>query len=370
MTIIDPEQKPRRGRELSARLKSAFAVLLALAVLGGGIWFVQDKAGDVIAGLQLAPDFEGTGKQEVIVTIASGSSTTDIGDQLVSAGVVKSTAAFLNAVKDSPEAVSIQAGTYRLKAELPAGEALKLLLDPATQLRNFVTVPEGYRLTQQLQVISEKTKIPMAELEAAAKNTQALGLPAYAKSAEGFLFPNTYEYSPDAEAIDILKPMVQQYTVTANGIQLTQRAEGLRRTPYEVVTIASIIEREVARAEDRPKVSRVIYNRLAKGMMLQMDSTVHYAVNDYQTVTTTDAQRASNSPFNTYKVKGLPPGPISAPGEAALDAASSPEPGDWIYFVTVNLETGETRFAATDEEHNANVALFQQWCQANPGKGC
>ncbi|MFW6599636.1 endolytic transglycosylase MltG [Propionibacteriaceae bacterium Y2011] len=368
--IIDPNHKPRPWREFGARTKSALAVLLSLAILVGGGWFVWDKTSGLIGELQLAPDFEGPGKVEVVVTVPRGAGVTEIGDLLVEENVVRSTAAFLNAVKDHPEAVNIQAGTYRMKTELPASEALEILLDPEAMLRNFVLIPEGLRVSQQFQLISERTEIPVADLEAAAKDKAALGLPDYAPNVEGFLFPNTYEIPEETTAADLLKQMVGQYNDVAAATSLEARADSLGVSPLELLTIASIVEREVNRAEDRPKVARVIFNRLSRDMPLQMDSTVHYAVNDYENTTTTDEQRANKSPYNTYVHKGLPPGPISAPGRSSIEAATSPEAGDWLFFVTVNLDTGETRFADTLEEHNANVALFQQWCQANPGKGC
>lgn len=115
-------------------------------------------------------------------------------------------------------------------------------------------------------------------------------------------------------------------------------------------------------------VSAVIMNRLEQGMPLQMDSTVHYALQDFAKVTTTAKDREVDSPYNTYLNKGLPPGAISNPGQAALAAASAPADTDALFFVTVDLESGETRFAATLEEHNVNVAVFQQWCQANEGR--
>lgn len=115
-------------------------------------------------------------------------------------------------------------------------------------------------------------------------------------------------------------------------------------------------------------VSAVIHNRLATGMPLQMDSTVHYALQDFGKVTTTAEDRAVDSPYNTYRYTGLPPGAISNPGKAALAAASQPSDIDSLFFVTVDLDSGETRFASTLAEHEANVAVFQQWCQANQGR--
>ncbi|MDN5725657.1 MAG: endolytic transglycosylase MltG [Propionibacteriales bacterium] len=368
--IIDPEHKPRRMREILARSKAAFAVILSLVILVGGGWFVVTQVSGKVGELGLAPDYEGPPKNDVVVAVPSGASLTDIGDLLVEKDVVKSARAFSNAVKDSPKEVSVQAGTYRLKAQMPAADALKALQNPKSLLRDFVSVPEGMRLSTQFQTISKATKIPVKELEKAAKSKE-LGLPDYANGkAEGFLFPNTYEYSKDTTATDLLKLMVDQYDSVTSSIDFEARAKSLDFTPLELLTIASIVEREV-RPEDQAKAARVIVNRLAKDQALQLDSTVYYAVNSKSpVVTTTEADRKKRSPYNTYLNKGLPPGPISAPGRSALEAASSPAAGDWMFFVTVNLETGETRFANTFAEHEANVKLFQQWCQANPGKGC
>lgn len=372
--FIDPDHRTAKRRVVASRVKSAFAVLLSLAIIGGIGFVAYTKFNDIVGVLDLAPDYEGEGGAGVTVTIPMGSTTADIGDLLVSADVVKSTQAFLNAVREHPEVVEVQAGTYSLRAQIPAATALEMLLDPENVLRNFISIPEGLRLSQQLTRIAEDedSNFELEVLKDAAKNKEALELPSWAPNAEGFLFPDTYDAPEGTDELDLLTRMVAQFNVVAEEISLVDRAQSLGLSPLELVTVASIIEREAGGAdpEDRARVARVIVNRLAQDMALQMDSTVHYAVNDYSTTTTTDEQRAVDDPYNTYVHKGLPPGPISAPGRAALEAATSPAAGDWLYFVTVNLDTGETRFAATYEEHEANVALFQQWCQANPGKGC
>jgi UPF0755 protein len=200
------------------------------------------------------------------------------------------------------------------------------------------------------------------------KKPKALQLPKYAKQRpEGFLFPETYELTAESTATSTLKQMVDQYKAVTREIEFEADAKKLKRTPYEVLIVASIVEREVRREEDRAKVARVIYNRLDKDRKLELDSTVTYAER-LKTTTTTREDRKSKSKYNTYRYKGLPPGPISAPGKAALEAAANPEKGKWLYFVTVNLDTGETRFADTEEAHEKNVAAFQAWCQANTGR--
>jgi UPF0755 protein len=133
-----------------------------------------------------------------------------------------------------------------------------------------------------------------------------------------------------------------------------------------VLTEASIVQAEAGSVEDMGKVARVLDNRIAQGMRLQLDTTVNYA-NGKSGVTTTAEDRANPSPYNTYANDGLPPGAISNPGEEAIKATLDPTPGDWLFFVVTNPDTGETRFAATKEEHDANVLLFQQWLRDNPG---
>ncbi len=166
--------------------------------------------------------------------------------------------------------------------------------------------------------------------------------------------------------------MAENFTKKATDIKLEEKAKALGRSPRDVVIVASIIEAEVRRPEDRPKVARVLYNRLDKNMPLQLDTTVEYANNKPrgQGATTTDQERANPSPYNTYLHPGLPPGgPISAPGKAALEAAAAPpENGGWMYFVAVNLDTGETAFADTFDQHQANVKKFQEWCQSHQGR--
>ncbi len=136
-------------------------------------------------------------------------------------------------------------------------------------------------------------------------------------------------------------------------------------TPEEVLTMASILEFEASRDEDYPKVARVIYNRLDTGMPLQFDATVAYANDKSGTVYTTDAERALDSPYNTYKNTGLPPGPIGSPGEKTIRAALNPSSGDQRFWVVVNLRTGETRYAHSYAEHLKNVALFRKYCQTS-----
>lgn len=355
-------QRPARRHRGHGVLATLVALGIVVALVGGVAYFGRAALTDVFASSEAA-DFTGPGGDAVTVQIEQGDSVSAIGSKLEAAGVVASVEAFVDAAAENTQSTTIQPGTYSLPLEVPAVDAVALLVDPANRQIVTAALPEGLRLGESLQRLSDGTGIPLADFEAAVAVPTELGLPAYAGSiVEGFVFPATYEFEPGLTAAEALTITVARYTQSATTLDLAARATAAGVEPLDVVVIASILEAEAARAEDLPQVSRVIYNRLAADMPLQMDSTVHYAVGNRGSVFTTDEERATDSPYNTYRYPGLPPGPIGSPGEAALEAALNPAAGGALYFVTVNLETGETRFAATDTEHAANVALLQEYC--------
>ncbi|MEL4504527.1 endolytic transglycosylase MltG [Luteococcus sp. H138] len=351
--------------------RSAFAVLLSLAVLIGGGWFVYDKASTAYVSYKTSDDYaEGPGVKDVQITIPEESLGGDIGNLLVKSGVVKSRKAFLKAYAKNEKSKTIQAGTYKLKTQISADQAVEMLLNPRNRVQNRVTVPEALRMKDQFAVLSKKTGIPVKDFEAAAKNPQALGLPKYAKTAEGFLFPQTYEIGQKPTAVSILKLMAKQYNEVAASQKLVAGAESLDRTPLEVMTVASILEAE-AKEKDMPMVAGIIYNRLEDGMQLQLDSTSYYATNTPLGKLLPKGFREQDSPYNTYRARGLPPGPIGAPGEKAIKAALHPTKSEFKYWLTVNYKTGETKFAKTYEEHRKNDAEWRAFCKTAKDKsGC
>lgn len=364
-TGAPPGQRPARRNRGHGVLATIVALSIVVALVGGVAYFGRAALTDLFAGSETA-DFAGPGGDAVTVQIEQGDSVSAIGATLHSAGVVASVEAFVDAAAEEPRSTAIQPGTYGLQLELPAADAVALLVDPANRQIVTATLPEGLRLGESLQRLSDGTGIPLADFEAAVAAPAGLGLPAYAGSTvEGFVFPATYEFEPGLTAAEVLTTTIERYIQAATAVDLEARAAAAGIEPLDAVVIASILEAEAARAEDLPQVSRVIYNRLAANMPLQMDSTVHYAVGNRGSVFTTDEERATDSPYNTYRYPDLPPGPIGSPGEAALEAALSPAAGDALYFATVNLETGETRFAATDTEHAANVALLREYCETS-----
>ncbi len=358
---------PRRHRGVRVgRLAMAVAMLAGLVVLAA--LGLNAVLGRLHIGGTKAADYAGTGTGSVTVQVPEGAVATQIGRTLAAQGVVKSAAAFQSAAQSDARSLTIQPGYYRLRREMKASTALTLLLDPSSRVQSTFTIAEGADLRSALPTIAKATRIPLAKLQEAAKRPQDLGLPAYAtapNSPEGFVFPATYMARPDATATDVLKMMVAKYRSVAAGLDLENgaRAEGL--TPLQVVTLASIIEREVAHKDDRGKVSRVVLNRLQNPTdfpTLGMDSTVLYALNDQGPLTPTKLN--VDSPYNTRKYPGFPPGPIGNPGEAALQAALHPTPGPWTYFVSLPKEN-MTFFTASSSE----FAALQQRLSVETGGG-
>ncbi|MGS2644246.1 endolytic transglycosylase MltG [Streptosporangium sp. G12] len=215
-----------------------------------------------------------------------------------------------------------------------------------------LTVREGQRLTQILKQLSTATGRPLAEFERAARDGEALGLPAYAKGAlEGFAFPATYEVSPASSPGELLAAMVTRFNRAAEDSDLVNGARHVGRTPLEIMTIASIVQAESTDKRDMPKIARVIHNRLnhTPEMTLQLDSTIMYGLNKLGAKVSNEDLR-SRSPYNTYAHLGLPPGPICNPGAAAIKAALKPAAGPWLYFVRTDPEKGITKFASSESE--------------------
>ncbi len=368
-SMLDPEVEQSPAKEIVHKGKGCLAVLLAASILAFGGYFVWDRASTFLSGFGAIPDYEGPGKTAVTITVPAGASLNQIGDILVETKVVKSTAAWNQAARSEDRATSVQSGRYKMLTEMKAIDALRLLINPGeSRVRAQFRIREGQRLSVQVNELVKGTKIAKKSYEAALDKPKSLGLPSWADNKpEGFLFPDTYELTAQATATSTLRQMTSRFESVSGELGLEAAAKRLKYSPYDVVTVASIIEREAGRAEDRPKIARVLYNRLAKDRKLELDSTVAYA-EKLDTVTTTPEQRESDSPYNTYKYEGLPPGPISAPGRAALEAALEPASGKWLYFVAVNLDTGESKFAETFSEHSKNVRAFQAWCSANKGR--
>jgi UPF0755 protein len=354
LSVWTEDDRPthRRRRRKKKDRKGGFAVALSLvlmlvvvgggaALLFGGVAKIKDTF-----STQAAPDYPGPGTGSVQIEVQSGQTVADIGRTLKAKNVIASLDAFLAVAYADDESSSVQPGFYAMQHKMSSDQALATLLDPTSRIQARVTLPEGLRIDETLKKLSKEAKLPLKDLEASLKKAGSLGLPDYAEQgAEGFLYPATYDIPPNATADSVLKQLFASYATASDkaGVDRTNR------TPFEIVVIASLVEAEARHAEDYAKVARVVYNRLDQGMPLQFDSTVNYALDaDKQIVTYDDL--GNNSPYNTYKHTGLPPGPINSPGEAAMEAAVNPEAGDWLYFVTTNPKTGETKFTGDYQE--------------------
>lgn len=354
-------QRDQRRRERRWRTLMVTAVALVLLSLGSAVgWnFVQalkPTANEVA-------DFEGQGQGAVEVVIAPGDTGAVIAQKLYDAGVIASEKAFiLDAAANSADAQKITPGYYVLPKQMRAHFALLALLDTGNKREVSITIPEGRDVAFILEKIAALTGAAPEEVQAAAANSEAIQLPAEAGgSLEGWLFPSTYKFNPGVSPTDVLSTMVATTVskLKANDVPQDQWLKTL--------TIASLIEKEGKLDVDRPLIAGVIYNRLNAGMALELDSTVHYAVGLDGSVFTTAEDRQSDSPYNTYKVTGLPPGPIAAPGEASIKAAANPAVHTYFFFVTVNLLTGETKYAENFAGHQQNVNELKAWMAANGG---
>ena len=361
-----------RGRASQPkRARGCIAVLIAMAILGGGAGFAVVKGRAFLEDLTTPPpaDYKGTGHGSVVIEVEEGDTAADIGALLERKGVVKTVDAFNAAALSNDRSRLIQVGFYRLHRRMSAAAALEMLLSPKSRVSSSVTVPEGLRVAEVVDELASQTRFSAAGLRKVLRDPGSLALPPYASGRpEGFLFPATYEIHPDTTAATLLRSMVARFRQAAEAVQLSQRAQALGITPRQAVIVASLVQAETSRTQDFPKVATVIYNRLAIDEPLGLDSTVHYAAAASGEVFTTAEQRKIQSPYNTYTHLGLPPGPINSPGEDALRAALNPADGNWIYFVTINLNTGETRFAATAAQHAYNRSLLADWCRAHVGR--
>ncbi|WP_395243015.1 endolytic transglycosylase MltG [Agromyces sp. MMS24-K17] len=356
------DEKPKRRGGWGCVV--GLVVLVALAA--GAFFFLQGPVNALLARFEPAADFEGSGTGEVTFMIHEGDTGSDIATNLVDEGVTASYDAFYDVLlAESPEP-EFHPGAYRLAEEMSARSALDALLDPANKLENTFVIPEGTALPDALALIAEGSGIPLDQLQAAAAEPPAnYGLPAEATSLEGFLAPRTYTLDPNQDAHAVLQTLVdrQFQALDEAGVPADQR--------WRTIVLASVVQREAgSNTDDFPKIARVFQNRLDQGINLESDATVAYGTGNTDTVWTTDEERAdASNPYNTYANPGLPAGPIGNPGDVAINAAIHPADGTWLFFVPVNLETGETVFSTTVEEHDAAVARLHEWCEANADTG-
>ena len=336
------------------------AIVIVLALVAGG-WFAWGKASTWLNG---PPDYQGQGTGTATIEVKQGDNGLDIATTLKKADIVKSIDAFYQLSITDARAAQIQPGFYKLRQQMSSEWALRELTDKGNRVEGKVVIPEGSRVGQIVTAIVKGSDLTEDEVTAALDKPENLGLPDGANNQpEGYLFPATYTIEPGMTAEELLQSMVKKTLQVEQDLDIEARASALGITKEQVLIVASLVEYEASRDEDLAKVARVIYNRLDQDMPLQLDSTVSYVSQREGDVWTTPEERNSESAYNTYNHLGLPPGPIGSPGERTIEAALNPADGQWLYFVPINFETGETVFAETFAEHSKNVEKSQEYCR-------
>ena len=283
--------------------------------------------------------------QEVTITVASGQSSVEIGRALREAGVVDSVNRFRDVAEERGLDSLLKPGEYKLVTGMSIDAVLDILAKgPSTGVP--LTIPEGFTVAQIAGKMAATKQFSKAEIDKALKSKDLIVpyRPKGVTSLEGLLFPDTYGIEEEDTAVGLVQDMIDQLEVVLSRYQLSTAPQGLNA--YQLLIVASMIEREAKVDADRAKIAAVIYNRLAAGKRLEIDATVKYAVG-HAKLSAKDLQ--SSSPYNTYTSDGLPPTPIAAPGEASIKAALQPADGDWIYYV-LSTEEGEHSFTKSYNE--------------------
>ncbi|OBI54002.1 endolytic transglycosylase MltG [Mycobacterium sp. E787] len=385
MSRVD-RNRAERGKK--RRRAVGRAVFLVFVVIGVVAVFVGTRLWNTVFGS--GDDYTGNGKRDIVIQIQSGDSTTMVGETLHNQGVVATVRAFVNAAHGNAAINSIQPGYYRMRTEIPAANAVARLADPNSRVGRLV-IPEGRQLDDTTDMKTNKVNpgifslisratcvdldgnkrcVSVDDLRAAASNSTptALAVPAWAvepvtelgkdhRRIEGLIAPGTFNVDPSAPADSILTSLIGAGAVEYAKSGLVDSAQAMGLSPYDILVVASLVQQE-SNTQDFPKVAQVIYNRLHAHHTLEFDSTVNYPL-DRREVATTDADRGQKTPWNTYVSQGLPATAICSPGVDALRAAEHPEPGDWLYFVTIDAQ-GTTLFTKDYQQHLANIELAKR----------
>jgi len=295
-------------------------------------------------------------QRDVKVIIPEGMNATDIGKLLEDKGVIKSAFVFKMTVRQKGVGSDLKPGEYDLKTGMEYDEVIDILAEGPKIVYVDITFPEGWLAKQMAARLEALTGISPEEYLQIVESGQVEGNYAFlqdngapSKNLEGYLFPNTYTVEKEEiTAQEFIKTQLDQFQKATSGLDWS-KAESLGRTPYEIIVIASLIERETMVDDERPLVAAVIYNRLNKGMPLQIDATVQYALPKWKERLTYEDLKV-DSPYNTYKQKGLPPGPICNPGLDSIDAALNPSLDDYLYYVLKTDNSGRHVFTNSYSE--------------------
>lgn len=290
------------------------------------------------------------------ITIVAGDDGAAVARKMLEADIVKSFDAVYREMLNAD--FTIYPGTYSFPTKLSGAQALRILIEGKNRVVNQVTIPEGMRIQQIIPLVASALGIQESELFEALE-TQRSRIDERAPTLEGYLFPATYTFDPGVSAETVIKTMVDRMEA-----ELQSFGRELKDS-HDLLSLAALIQAEGKLEQDFYKISRVFANRLEKGMLLQSDPTVKYRYQGEQS-NFTDGVEDSSNPFNTYLFKGLPVGPVGNPGSLAIEAALRPADGNWLFFVAINLKTGETVFSETLAEHERAAEQYRQWLRDNP----
>ncbi|MDQ4106519.1 MAG: endolytic transglycosylase MltG [Actinomycetota bacterium] len=290
----------------------------------------------------------GGGGDPVTVTVAEGDTLSVVADKLQEAGVIRSATAFKIETRVEGTDTALKPGKYELRTGMESEAVIDKLIAGQPVPTFTLTIPEGLTIEQTAEAVAEQSDISAEKFEAAARETDygfAFLENPEIETTEGFLFPKKYEFGEEATATQVVNRMLEQYFIETQNLDFTDPVGGLNLTEYEIVTVASLIEREAANVEERPLVAAVIYNRLRDDMPLQIDATIQYARGEPKAALSYEDLEI-DSPYNTYQNTGLPPGPIASPSLQSLKAAVSPAEVDYSYYVL--KKDGEEHFFTDD----------------------
>ncbi|HWC47431.1 MAG TPA: endolytic transglycosylase MltG [Solirubrobacterales bacterium] len=346
----------RRGGSLGAIARHPFRVFAVVALLFVA-WFL----------FELFQPFHSTGSGRVAVTIRKGASVSEIGDLLDEKGVIDDSTFFQIRTRLEGKSGNLYSGHFTLAHGMSYAAALDALSTAPVKRAITVTIPEGYTRSQAAQLV-EEDGVPGSYTKATVKS-KYLNPAQYggkgAKDLEGFLFPDTFELKPNAPVTDLVQIQLQDFKKRIKGVDM-KYAKSRNLTTYDVLIIASMVEREAGVTSQYDDVASVIYNRLHEGMPLGIDATIRFATGNY-TEPLTESELAIDSPYNSRTNAGLPPGPIDSPGLTAIEAAAHPAKTGYLFYVTTPGACGKLTFAKTEAEFEAAVNKYNSAREAAGG---
>jgi len=349
------EPTPIKPRSKRSWLAGIISIAVVAAIVGSGLFVASSSVQDFLSRFQIE-DYDGEPGPSTVLLIAPGDSGGDVARKMVEADIIKSFDAIYRDMLNVD--LVLFPGSYEFPTKLSGSAALALLMSRENRLLVSTTIPEGLTVAQILPRLVADLGLTIPDIEKGIAD-QSSRLPEAAPSIEGFLFPATYSFDPNPDAGLVIKAMVDRME------QELLKYEIPLVDSLPTLTLASMVASEGRFPDDLFKISRVFLNRLDIGMALQSDQTVKYRyegnLESFQ-----EGLKDTESLFNTFSHPGLPIGPITNPGALAIEAALRPADGAWLYFVAINLDTGETVFSETLAEHEIAAEIYRQWLRDSP----